>query len=262
MNKRMAILGASAGAVCGLLMTVGLPSFASFDVCNSDDMGSIISRELSWSGSNAVEVRLPADVHFKSAPQWAATVRGPSELLKHIRFLNGRLEFDESLHVCKANIEVEMSGPSVRQWTVAGSGDLKIEQLDQPEVIVAVTGSGSITASGKVEHTQAAIRGSGDIDLQSLAQTELDLSIQGSGSATAAGNAQHARVAIAGSGDAHLGKLNVKSADVTIRGSGDAEIAAEEAADVEIKGSGDVRLSRRPKSLQSRVHGSGSVITG
>ena len=264
MNTRVAIIGASAGALCAILLTTGLPSFGGFDFnnCSSTATTPAVSRELSWSGGDAVYIHLPANVHFKSGPLWHAAAHGPAEVIEHVRLDNGRLEFDQSMHWCNVDVSVELTGPAVRHWTLAGSGDVQLEQLSQPDIEITVSGSGSLTASGKVERTQASIRGSGDVNLDGLAQTDLDLSIQGSGSASALGNAEHARVSVAGSGDAHLGKLNVKSADVVIKGSGDVEVAPEEIATIQINGSGDVHLTKQPKSVQSHVHGSGSVVTG
>lgn len=265
MKKGPAIIGAVIGAICAIFLTVGIPSFGSsshFHGCSSNSRVPAAARDVQWSGDDSIDVRIPGAVHFRAAPEWHATAKGPADVLDHLRIRNGRIEFDESLHLCGADVRIELEGPAVQRWTVSGSGDLSLDRLDQSELFIVVAGSGSAIAGGKVEHTRAEIRGSGDIDLAKLAQNNIDIDIRGSGSILAAGNAERTQVSIEGSGDARLGKLAVKDATISIRGSGNVEIAPEETADVQIYGSGDVRLMSKPKNVQTRIHGSGSVVSG
>jgi Putative auto-transporter adhesin, head GIN domain len=203
---------------------------------------------------------VPGVVHFEAGPEWRAVATGPEVILQHLQFSDGVLEFDQPMSRCGAELKIALTGPEVRRWTLLGSGDLTLEQLNQADLDITVSGSGSATATGKVGQTRAAIKGSGDLNLGGLMQTNFDLAIKGSGSVTAGGAAEHTTISIAGSGDARLGRLLVKDASVRIRGSGNADIAPENSADIEIYGSGNVRLLKQPGTMQTSIHGSGTII--
>ena len=263
MNKGLGIVGAAAGFVSAILLTAGLPSVGKvFDAqcVSNNDATTTMTLAMPWQGSEAVEIRVPASVRFKVGTDWRAEATGPEAVLKHLQFSNGKLAFDQPMNLCGVDLKVALSGPAVRQWTLAGSGALALEQLNQANLDINVSGSGSATATGKVGRARATLKGSGDLNLNGLALTDVDLDIHGSGSALASGTAEQAWISISGSGDANLGQLVVKEANVRIKGSGNVDTSPVENADVQIGGSGDVRLLKKPKSMQSRIYGSGRVI--
>jgi hypothetical protein len=266
MNKQVAIIGAMAGLISAVLLTTGLTSFGHVftgpysGTCSSSRNATMVTRVLPWQGGESVEISVPATVHFVAGPQWRAVATGPEAILKQLQFNQGRLTSVRPLRWCEAEVTIELIGPDVRHWTLAGSGNLTLAQLQQDDLDITLAGSGAVTASGKVQHTRAKLAGSGNLNLEGLEQTDVDLEIRGSGSATAGGSVERTSVLIAGSGDAKLGKLVVKDAIVQILGSGDVDIAPVDTAQVEIGGSGNVRLLRKPRNVQTRIQGSGSVV--
>lgn len=262
MNKGLAIFGAAAGTLCAALL-IGTPSlgdWVSLVRCSSGS-GKVVTRELQWSGTHSMAITIAGKVHFKTAPEWRAIAQGPAKALEHLQLRHDSIEFDDSMSFCDADVSIELSGPAVEHWLVAGSGDLRLENLNQRQLEVTVAGSGSAIAAGNVELTRASIRGSGNIDLGALAQQRVEIDIRGSGSILAEGSAERADIAIFGSGDARLGKLRVGNAVVSIKGSGNVDIAPEESANVQIFGSGDVRLHTEPKHIETQIHGSGNIRT-
>lgn len=260
MNKSLAIFGATAGTLCAALL-IGAPSlghWASLGFCSASS-GKAATRELQWSGGNSMAIKIGGKVHFKVAPEWRAIAHGPAAALEHLRLRRDSIEFDDSLDFCDADVSIELSGPAVERWLVAGSGDLRLEDLNQRQLEVTIAGSGSAVAGGSVEHTRASVRGSGDINLGALTQQRIEVDIRGSGSVMAEGRAERADIAIFGSGDALLGRLRVGNAAVSIRGSGNVDIAPEESAEVQIFGSGDVRLRTEPRHIETQIHGSGNI---
>jgi hypothetical protein len=97
------------------------------------------------------------------------------------------------------------------------------------------------------------------VTLDGLRQSDLTIAINGSGSVHASGRVESLSASIAGSGDASLADLVSRVVDLSIAGSGDADIAPIDEANVSIAGSGDVRLHSHPRVLRSRVSGSGEV---
>jgi hypothetical protein len=95
--------------------------------------------------------------------------------------------------------------------------------------------------------------------MENLNQPDLQLSISGSGTVRAQGSVDRVTVTLAGSGSARLADLAMKRLTIDISGSGNAEAAPQDAANIVISGSGNVRLLSRPAQLTSRVSGSGRI---
>jgi hypothetical protein len=117
-------------------------------------------------------------------------------------------------------LTIEITAPAVRSFTLNGSGDLRLRAYDQPDLRLAINGSGNVEAEGKA----------GKVDLQ-----------------------------VSGSGEANLEGLETGDARVAVSGSGEAHLAPHGAAEVELAGSGDVYLTAKPTVLTSNVAGSGEV---
>jgi len=95
--------------------------------------------------------------------------------------------------------------------------------------------------------------------MENVNQPELALRISGSGSMRTQGTVDRLSVNVAGSGDARLGELAARQATVHNAGSGKVEASPKDSADVRISGSGDVKLLTRPADLRTKVSGSGRI---
>jgi hypothetical protein len=103
------------------------------------------------------------------------------------------------------------------------------------------------------------IAGSGKIELTNLDQHDIKVSIAGSGTITATGKVEEVRISIAGSGDADLGGVVSEDVTVKIAGSGNADIAPRDEAEIHIAGSGDVNLHTNPRKVEPHIAGSGRI---
>jgi len=194
------------------------------------DRDDTATRDLAWSGSNSLQIDLPAEVIFtQAAPGAGASVRvtGPKALVDRVTVENGRLGLrDENggavLHISRDSdqLSIEVTAPDIRAFTVNGSGDLHLKSYDQPDLSLEVNGSGNVEAEGKTKKVDLRVAGSGEVDLRSL-------------------DTGDAKIALAGSGEAH--------------------VAPHGATEVDVAGSGDVYLTSKPTVLSSNVAGSGEV---
>jgi hypothetical protein len=183
--------------------------------------GEIVSRDYEWTGGDTLELNLPVRVRFRPAPTWHLSARGTSCVLDLLRADSGSIGMKGG-HCANSGLpDIELSGPDLANLKVNGSGEIVLDQLKQENLDIRIFGSGTVKANGSVD---------------SLV------------------------VNISGSGDAVLGALTAQSADVSIFGSGDVDVKPIEDARIHINGSGDVRLHARPKHLDSRVNGSGSIV--
>ena len=182
--------------------------------------GPAASRDLTWSGGEVLDIALPADVRFTQAPGAAKlVVRGPENVIRHVRINDGRLDFDAPSFDAD-DVTIELTAPKVTRFVMSGSGRLAIHDYQQDQLAVHITGNGAVTADGA---------------------------------------AKSAKVEISGSGDADLAELSLDGADVAITGSGEAKVGPKTWAKLNISGSGNVDLLSRPKRLESQISGSGHV---
>jgi len=195
-----------------------------FESCRSEaqsEPGATANRrELAWDNSDKISIAVPANVHYRPGTGETISITGDPESIAHLRVRHHVIEQD-----CDGDqdekVDITLPGRPFRSFTLAGSGTVDLDQLDQPALEMVLAGSGTMKASGKADTV---------------------------------------KVTIAGSGDAHLGELAAKTVRLVIAGSGNAEIAPLDEAKIEIAGSGDVRLLTEPKKVDSNIFGSGRII--
>ena len=95
--------------------------------------------------------------------------------------------------------------------------------------------------------------------MENVNQPDLAVRVSGSGDIRAQGKVDHVTVTITGAGRARLADLATQQLTVKVSGSGSIEAAPTEVADIDLSGSGNVRLLSHPTQLRSHVAGSGRI---
>jgi len=177
-------------------------------------------RRLAWNG-DAIDIALPATVRFRGGEGSDIVVRGSPDTIANVEVRGSRLVLN-----CRwgglgiRDVEVVLPGRALRRVGISGSAKVVMEKLDQPELALAISGSGSFAAQGTVDQLS---------------------------------------VTVSGSGNARLAEIAARQLTVKISGSGNVEAAPKEEADITISGSGNVRLLSRPARLKTHVAGSGRI---
>lgn len=179
------------------------------------------TREFVWNADGEVRLTGSGELRYRDGAANSVLVRGPAYLLAHIAIDDSRVKYDCNPGRGARDVEAEFTGDGVTKFSVQGSGDMIIENLNEEEAEISITGSGSVRAAGTVG--------------------TLSLSIMGSG-------------------DADLGELSAREVKVSIAGSGDAIVSPIDSIDASIAGSGDVEMLTTPAEVQSSTMGSGRVI--
>ncbi len=109
--------------------------------------------------------------------------------------------------------------------------------------------------------TAAKISGAGDINVHNMNGKVLELAVSGAGTLSANGNVQHISTSISGAGSAELEELYADSADVSISGAGNAHVYATQSLNARVSGAGNVICDGNPIDVQQRVSGVGGVTT-
>lgn len=139
-------------------------------------------------------------------------------------------------------VEVYISTPNVENLRISGSGNIIAKTpIESGSVDYAISGSGNIIIDKlKVENVECHISGSGDISLKGECKEELEIHISGSG-------------------DIEAGNFEAKVADIHISGSGDCKVYASESITARVAGSGDIYYRGKPKDVNCKSVGSGSI---
>ena len=116
-------------------------------------------------------------------------------------------------------LRIRLSTAQLKQLSVSGSVSGKIENLDEPELSIEISGSGNIQCFGKAKKLE--IDGSGSSSIDCL-------------------------------------ELSVEEAKIDISGSGEVAVQASRTLDVDISGSGKVRYRGEP-TITEDISGSGSI---
>ena len=301
MNRRLgviAVVSLSIAAACGIVTVMA----SATDWINGDfrswagtirtcasakktGSGERRTVDLEWLGSDAVKIKIPAQVHYQPGPKPQATVSGDADLVSHVRLRDGTLEWDtlewDRLVDCfpAGDLVVQFAGPAVTAWTLNGSGELDLADIKQDVLRIAMHGSGTVTASGEVheasleaagsghadlgrlvtQNTSATINGTADLKLSDAKQDVLRIVMHGSGVVTASGTAREVSIESAGSGRADLGRLIADRASARIYGSADVDLAPRQDADISVFGSAAVTLHGAVAKINSHVAGSGGI---
>ena len=129
------------------------------------------------------------------------------------------LESEES-YSSRKNCKIEITVPELEYVKLSGSGDIVVSELNSDMFEYELSGSGDLTAEGKVKDLEINLSGSGDIDTH---------------------------------------KLIAEDVYAKISGSGDIKVYASNRFDGKVSGSGDIVYYGNPKYTDKKVSGSGSI---
>ena len=176
-------------------------------------------RRLKWDGDDTVNISGFATVHYRGGEGDEVIVRGSPEVVANVEVQGGDITLN-----CRGagsrTLDITLPGRIFRKIHLSGAGKVLLENVSQPDLVLDISGSGSMNAQGSVDRLT---------------------------------------VSISGSGRAKLADLAAKQLTVKVSGSGNIEAAPRDAADINVSGAGIVQLLTRPGQLRSRVTGSGRI---
>lgn len=181
--------------------------------------GPVVSRDFAWTASDRLEVNDVADITYIQGPVAKLTIEAPKSVLDDIKVEDGTISRD-GRHDWDGKLKVTLTAPNVHRFELGGVQSLTLRQFDQPELEIDLSGTGSVTGTGKVK--------------------ALSLDISGAGSADLSG-------------------MQMENAEVSLSGAGSAKIGPRASANIAISGIGGVDLTRKPASLSTSISGLGQV---
>lgn len=187
---------------------------------DDDDHAATVTHTIAFDPGAPLTLDAPVDVHFIKGDRAAMTVSGAAPLVAAMHWQDNRLSINDAPMFWHRALHVEIVAPRLPPLTLAGPGNISIENLDQDDLQLNLRGAGNVDASGKVRAVTVSNSGAGNVD---------------------------------------LGELDATDATVTASGIGNVDLAASGKVTVLLSGVGNVSLHRKPAELNSRINGIGSI---
>lgn len=232
----------------------GKRSDIDFDMRDIDWDSPVTTKEMVWSGSDELEIALPAEVTVTQGPQARMVITGPKDAVEHVKVDGGHIGFSES-----ANVRVTVKGLNLNIKGLEGFRRLKI-QITAPDVrkIDASVASKVVLVGFKRDELELKANAgsdlSGDIEVR-----KLELEVHSGANAELTGKADDMELDVHSAGDAKLDKLVVKSIHGEAKSGADASIAAIDSIDMDVHSGADVTIHGRPTHVNTNTHSGGDV---
>ena len=163
----------------------------------------------------------PANLEIQVGPNPAIEVEMDDNLLSNVKtdVRNGRLKIGSEGSYCSSRAPtIRVTVPSLRVVDIGASGDARVSGLNGGELDVTITGSGDVTAAGRLDAIYVTINGSGEVALDALRAGMVDATVNGSG-AVDVGNARSISATVNGSGAVYYAG-NPEIIEQVVHGSG------------------------------------------
>tara|TARA_Y100001960_G_C14783301_1_gene888524 strand:+ start:5709 stop:6365 length:657 start_codon:yes stop_codon:yes gene_type:complete len=183
--------------------------------------GKLSSEKRIISNFDAIKVSGSMDVIYQKSPIAELSVEADSNLLDNIEtVVKGQTLHINSKGAFSTNnkITIKCSSPSIEHVKISGSGDVVLQDIEEHELTLQISGSGDIDVNGVCNDLTASVSGSGDIDAEELIAQHVVVNVAGSGDVVVTAK-QSVVASVAGSGDIKV-KGKPKQQKVSERGSG------------------------------------------
>jgi hypothetical protein len=210
--------------------------------------GNVITSNRSEGNFDGVKTAGSFDLYITQGDGYSVRIEAEENLMKYITTtveggeLKVRVKRGVNLRP-KKDMKVFVTAPRFKELGIAGSGNIIAE-----------------TALKSDERMEYSIAGSGDIRVSEVDAPKITIRISGSGNAAIGGNTRDAVYRIAGSGDIKCRELKTENTEVHIAGGGNVWAFCSQNLDVHIAGSGDVRYAGNPVNVKQKIAGSGNLI--
>ncbi len=210
--------------------------------------GEIVTTNRNERDFKSVKTGGSFDVYLTQGDNYEIRITGDENLLQYVetRVENGvlRIRHRKGVNLRPTeDMKVYITAPRFAEVSLAGSGK-----------IVAET---NLTSDSKIKFS---IAGSGDILMKDVNAPQVSVNIAGSGKAEATGATRDIAIDVAGSGDVIMKNLKAENAKVEIAGSGNVWLYASMKLDVRVAGGGDIHYYGNPTDIKSKLAGSGNLI--
>ncbi|MES2374421.1 MAG: head GIN domain-containing protein [Bacteroidota bacterium] len=228
-------------------LLISLSSFAQWPWQKVEGNGNLKKETRPASGYTAISSSGSWDVMVAYGESNSIQVEADENLLEYIstKVENGKLSIKTTKNVnlrTKNRITIYVSLTRLTAISLSGSGD--------------IIGEGKFTNDG---NTDFSVSGSGSIKMTVNKLGKVEVGVSGSGNVRLSGSANSVEARISGSGNADCSNLICDDAYAHISGSGNIKLNANRAIDANISGSGNVSYKGSASDVKKHVSGSGRL---
>jgi len=196
--------------------------------------------------ANKIHLKTFCDVEITQGTTTSVVIEGDDNIVPLIRVKRREgvvvIDTEEKVNIqTEKRLVVKITTPMLELVELSGSGD--------------IVGMNKFTASDRLK---VKVTGSGKIQLE-VNTPEIVSTLVGSGDIALAGETKDATIKITGSGNYVATNLKTENSKVEINGSGDAKLFADNNLNVDISGSGNVYYKGNA-NIAKRIGGSGEII--
>ncbi len=212
--------------------------------CDRIDDDSNISQDYALAPFSQMKLHIDADVYLTQGPNQQVRIEGPTSIVNAVNLGVQGQTWNIDLERCfrgDYNLKIYVTTPDIQSIEVLSSG-----VVESWEPIIS-------------DRLNLRVSGSGSIRLQVQDTPEVFSVISGSGKIALEGDATHHDIHLTGSGDLSGYQFYTDTADVNLSGSGNAYIFVQDMLDAGISGSGSIYYKGFP-DISASISGSGSVV--
>jgi hypothetical protein len=231
-----------------VFISVALISFSSCRWRSVRGNGNVVTETRNEGSFRSVKAAGSFDVYLTQGEGSSIKIETDENLMKYIV-----TEIKDDVLVIKTkqgvnlrtknDLKVFLTSPEYQKIEIAGSGNIISES--------------KLSSSEKISFRVA---GSGDIKLNEIDAPAVEVKIAGSGKAEASGFTKSVEINVAGSGDVRFSNLKAENAEVHIAGSGNVWVYSSQLLDVHVAGGGDIHYAGNPVNIKKKIAGSGNLI--
>ena len=228
-----------------VLLFTGLSLRASNANANGDDKKE--NREVS--AFSKISMSVSGNLYLTQGNEYKLVIEGDEDDLEDIETtVKGdmlRIKYDKpfGFNWNAGKVKIYVTTKEVKELTVSGSGNIM---------------AGTPISTDDV---QFSVSGSGEIEIDELEVSNIDAAISGSGDIRLGGrnSAESLDISISGSGKLHASDLKLRRSKISISGSGSCDVHVTEDLEVDVSGSGKVHYVGNPV-IDADISGSGKVV--
>ncbi len=236
--------------------------------------GNAVTKEFIHKPFTAVDVNFIGNVVIQYGNQHKTEITADDNIIEHVKIqvAEGKLSIcmDDNFSYEKASLRVNITTPHLKELTMRGTCDVRIEPRTEPQLAISKSGTGDcIINCVKVEESiELHNNGTGDVIIPRegpLKAKSLFINNPGVGDITinASSVGEYLTISNPGTGDVKVNLMGIPTEDISLQnnGTGDIRIQNMLGSSLKVKnlGTGDVILNGKATSHRLVNSGSGDI---
>jgi hypothetical protein len=172
-------------ALLSIGLLIGLTGCNFISTAKVKGSGIVKTEKRSLASFDSVDVGCPGSIQVSSQGQGSLEITGDDNIIPLIttEVRNNTLYIKSTeTYSPKDKLEIVISTPNLKRFVFAGAGEATLENLKSDRMEIALSGAGSVTASGETKEADISLSGAGSVDAKNLHAVDAKVNSTGVGS--------------------------------------------------------------------------------